>query len=274
MRERRPLDCPKRQSSPLCNQHDGNRVCAREVLSIARRTLAHVPAAPHLGRVTADRAESVTVVPVELRPRLRHDAGLVSAEETGRRPGIREPDRIVRPQSRRRAARRWHVHRKVRDAVLQTQKRRLAFHAEPLHVPSPQPVQRRLMAVVDGHVELGHHQKSGIRVSLRCRSARRRRAAGGRLCPVGCPRIRVGCRAYGILTRIKTSSYLAGMRCYRSRLSRPPRRPATGSPSPSPRLSRCPGPGLAAAEGSLPSAWGSCRSRHLGTRDELLPPGS
>ena len=56
-------------------------------------TLSHVTAAPHLGSMTAHRAEPVPVVPVELRPRLRHDAGLAPAEKTGRRPRVRKPDR-------------------------------------------------------------------------------------------------------------------------------------------------------------------------------------
>ena len=199
MRERRPSGLAQQAALAVAYQHNRHRISAREVLRIARRTLAHVSAAPHLGRMTADRAEPVTVVPVELRPSLCQDTCIVPTEKSSRRPCVREPYRVVRPQPRRRAARRRHVHREVSNAVLETQEHRLTVHPEPFQVPRPQPVQRLLMtAVVQRDVELRHQQKPALRVLGALHSARLHPAAGGHLCPAGYQRIRGACRACGV----------------------------------------------------------------------------
>ena len=135
------------------------------MLGSAIRAPADVTAAPQGRAVTAHRAEPVTVVPVQQRPRLRDDARLVPAQESRSRPRVDEPQRVVAPEPRRRAARRRNEHREVRDPVPLAEKHRPALvDPEALHILIGQPVQRAPALIGHRHVQLRHHQESAARV--------------------------------------------------------------------------------------------------------------
>ena len=64
----------------MADDDDHYRVGAREVVGFAGRAEAHLAASGHAGLLSADAAESMPRVPVDLHPGLRHYPGFGEAE--------------------------------------------------------------------------------------------------------------------------------------------------------------------------------------------------